>query len=332
MGTDSVSGSAGYCHLSMEEREYICVRMHEGKSCSEIARVLNRHRSTIARELRRNWSVNARLRYSPSQAHRSYLKRLSKAHRRYRLQSPQIRSYVYRQLRQGWSPEIIAGRLPLDHPGHSTNYESIYQFIYLQRPSWGSELPRARRKRRNRRSSRRGRWTIPHRVGIDSRPQAANDRSEVGHWEADTIVSRQSSAALQVLYERKTRYVIISKLPQKTAQAMKCMINYNLSRFRPTFLRSITYDNGSENYRHEQVNRVLGTQSYFCNPYHSWEKGGVEQTNGLIRRYFPKSTDFSCLNRYKIKLVERRLNTRPRKCLGFRTPDELIRQCGALKH
>ena len=313
-----------YKHLAIQERECILIYRSEGANCSEIAEKIARHKSTVYRELKRNISFKNKYHYSPSEAQRDYKERISKAHKRIRLKNRTIQQYVFEHLKDGWTPDIIAGRLPLDYPGFFTNYESIYQFIYDQRYSWKKYLPRSHRQR-YKRGNRRSRGSrIPDRVCISQRPKAAENRSEIGHWEADTVVSSQSRVALQVLYERKTRLVKISILPRKTARNMANHINYKFSRFPQELKKTITYDNGSENTEHQRVNEVSGTSSYFCNPYHSWEKGGVEQVIGLIRRYFPKRTDFSKVSRYEIKKVQRLLNTRPRKCLGYRTPIEVL--------
>ena len=165
---------------------------------------------------------------------------------------------------------------------------------------------------------------IPERVSIDQRPQQANDRSQFGHWEADTAVSRQSLASLAILAERVSRLTKLKKISHNNAQNFSDAIIHRLESVVPAKLRTITYDNGKENVKHQTVNASLGTQSFFCNPYHSWEKGSVEQIIGLVRRYLPKKTDFAKVSHDQIAYIEHQLNSRPRKCLNFRTPYEVF--------
>ena len=163
------------------------------------------------------------------------------------------------------------------------------------------------------------------------RPKSIENRRQAGHWEADTMVSRKSRAALQILVERKTRYARLKKLRTKGAHDMSCSMNHSLSRYPAALRRSITYDNGSENVQHMRTNRVLGTRSFFCEPFHSWEKGSVENAGGLVRRILPKRTDFAKVSSECVKRTERWLNSLPRKCLGFKTAAEAFRQCVALR-
>ena len=183
-----------YRHLSIEEREVIFTGLAEDKNYAQIAAELGRHRSTISREVRRNISLFNRYRYLPREAQRRYTTRLVKSHIRMPLKNAKIRAYVEQHLKLGWSPQIIAGRLPIDAPSLSTNYESIYQFIYRHRPAWVQYLPQAHKKRRKRSSKRSNRGRLTHRTWIDERTEPANTRTEEGHWEADTVFSAQFAA------------------------------------------------------------------------------------------------------------------------------------------
>jgi IS30 family transposase len=241
------------------------------------------------------------------------------------LKSANICAYVEEKLTFGWSSEQIAGRISLDHPEFSINHEAIYQYIYEEHPECIQYVPRSHEKRQKRCHSRKHRTShIPNRIAIDTRPQHIDDRSQTGHWVSDTLVSRQSKAALLVSVERKTRFSFIGKLDQKTAESNKACLLDQLLPMPSHLTRSITYDNGSENTEHEMVNHALGTSSYFCNPYHSWEKGTGENTIGLIRRYFPKKTNFSHVDPTDLMHIELLLNNRPRKCLNYNTPLEAI--------
>ena len=319
-----ISSKRKYHHLTQEEREILAVHYYLRESLENIGKTLGRHKSTLCRELKRNSDITEKRHYSPSFAQKQYRARVSRAHQKMPLKCIEIQTYVERHLKEGWSPEIIAGRLPLDEPGLNTNYESIYQYIYKRKPSWIASLARAHRKRRKRGASGAKKSRIPYRVGIEERPLKINQRVEPGHWEADTMVSHQSKTTLQVLIERKCRYVKLSRLPNRTSREMRKQINYTLGSFPRDLVKSITFDNGFENAEHFLVNQNFNSQSYFCHAYSSWEKGSVEQVIGLIRRYYPKKTDFSKLTRYDIKKVEQLLNDRPRKCLGFLSPREML--------
>jgi len=159
-------------------------------------------------------------------------------------------------------------------------------------------------------------------VGIAKRPGVVEQRKQIGHWESDTVVSRESLVSLNVLVERKTRLTCLDRVERKTAEACSDAIISALENWPSKWLCSLTYDNGSENVLHQVVNSALGTRSYFCNPYHSWEKGTVENTIGIIRRLWPKKTDFSKLSQRDIIMMQAWLNNRPRKCLKFKTPIE----------
>jgi IS30 family transposase len=157
-------------------------------------------------------------------------------------------------------------------------------------------------------------------------------RRQLGHWESDTVIARHSKAALHVVVERKTRLTKITKVDGCTAQATRSALNRRLSHYPQAARRTITYDNGKENVQHTRVNQVLGTRSFFCEPFHSWEKGTVENTIGLIRRIFPKKTKFDSVTTSHVKKLERQLNNRPRKSLLFKTPNEVFRTSVALTH
>lgn len=186
-------------------------------------------------------------------------------------------------------------------------------------------LPRAHKKRfkrvprSNKKSSR-----IPNRISIDQRPEEINNRTEFGHWESDVIVSKQNKVALSVSIERISKLVKIKKIKQNKADMFSRAVIRRMKGLPACARRSITYDNGSENALHELINDRLNTDSYFCNPYHSWEKSSVENVNGLIRRFLPKKTDFAKITHKRIKEIESLLNNRHRKCLGFKTPNQVF--------
>jgi IS30 family transposase len=319
-----------YQQLGRSERERIMVLHSLGWTHAEISRDIGRSKSTVTRELNRNGTPGSGL-YSAWGATDRSRKRKRKAGQRERLKNATVRLYAREKLEAGWTPETISGWLR--RKGSATvSHESIYQWIYADAPDLIGYLPRHHRKRLCKGHSRKHqRSHIPNRVAIDQRPAEVDDHSEFGHWEADSIVSRASKAALNVILERKSRRLCLTKLPQKSAGHTSRAMVARLGSLPTEACLTITYDNGSENTEHGAVNKVLGTDSFFCAPYHSWEKGAVESINGLIRRYIPKGTDIEKITEEQIRWIEWQLNNRPRKCLGYQTPAEVFdKLCGAL--
>lgn len=318
-----------YKQLSEDERDRLSLLKAQGKSLRVIACMIGRNVSTVSRELKRN------LRplhgdYLPHRAQEIANARKAVGHERERLRKPGLRAFVCRMLRHGWSPERISGRLKALGL-ESISHEAIYQWIYAEMREMIPCLVRARRLRLKRGHTNKHRsWHIPSRTPISQRPESVGLRQEPGHWECDTIIGLKSGSALRVLVERKSRYARLGKLPIKDAKSMRKSINRALCRYPQHLRRSITYDNGSENTHHVQVNKKLGTVSYFCAPMHSWEKGSVENVAGLVRRRLPKKTDFDLVSEDQVKMTERWLNGLPKKCLGYRTPTEVLRESVAL--
>lgn len=313
-----------YNQLTADERDKIAIFMAHGFNLRDIAEMLGRNRSTISREIRRNGAAIYRC-YTPHAADARAKERKSTANRHARIRDPFTRAYIHQKIKDDWSPEIIAGTLKREHPAHAISHEAIYQYIYSDAPELRKHLPRNHRARRKRKAKKTGSVdSIPARVGIDLRPPEINNRFEFGHWESDSMVSRQSLVSLSIQLERLSRYIRIKKVAANKAANISSGIIRNLKTVDPVLRKSITYDNGKENVRHQDVNKALGTSSYFCNPYRSWEKGSVEQAIGLIRRYLPKKTDLAKVSESQIAHIEHQLNSRPRKCLNFMTPYEVL--------
>ena len=314
-----------YTHLTKEERDMIAVLRAKGVTLSDIARELSRHKSTISRELDRNAPPTNKGYYLSHKAQERAFNRWSATHKRERLKSQEIREYVESRLKKGWSPEIIAGRLSLEEPGKAISYEAIYQYIYEARKELVPCLVRRHMKRMKKGHSRKHQKShIPNRISISERPEVVEKRRRIGDWENDTIVSRQSKVAINVLTDRKSRATFLKRLQQKTSEETKLAILGSLGKYPANYRYTITYDNGSENTEHEEINKVLDIKSYFCEPYHSWEKGTVENTIGLIRRWIPKKTDLANVSEIEIADIESWLNNRPRKCLNYKTPSEVF--------
>lgn len=322
-----------YKELSLEERERIAVLKGFGKSMREIARELGRNHSTISRELTKNSCFVAKRHcYLVHRAEMRARRRKALRGKRERLKNSQIREYVQEKMKLHWSPEQIGGRIQMDHPGLRISHEAIYQYIYEEAWELFPFLARKHKRRRLRFNYRKPQGlVIPCRVFIGKRPEEVNQRLVFGHWEADSMISRANLVSLHVLVERKSRLVKITKMLRNSSDQVRQAIVRRLTPLPEFFRLSITYDNGFENTGHREINRELGTQSFFCHPYHSWEKGSVENTNGLIRRFIPKKTNLERIPNTDLQRIENLLNNRPRKCLNYRTPKEVFKSLsGAL--
>jgi IS30 family transposase len=324
-----------YLHLSRVERVKVMFLKMSGLKVSEIARRLGRDKGTISRELRRNISPHASC-YTDESAQLWADRRRNLASRRCRLKNETIRSYVRGKLRAGLSPELIAGRIEFDHPGRTISHESIYQYVYhLEGPERDEYVKcRCRSHRRRRR-----RWTgsgkhksrIPNRISIDARPAAVETRRQFGHWEGDSMVSSRNSTVLYSLVERKTRLVKLVRVRGRDGSRTAAAIIRRLGPLPKKGRRTLTMDNGFEHRCHERIAEAIGIRCYFCDPFSAWQRGTNENRNGMVRRYFPKGTDFARVTRAEIERVESAINNRPMKCLGFETPLEAAARFVALR-
>ena len=327
-----------YQQLTLEEREKIQVLLWKKRSLREIAQILGRAHTTISRELKRNCPSGMR-RYFPRLAQIKAQKKIQQRGQRPRLKQPFIVNYVKEKLKLGWSPEQISGRLSIDQPNHTISHEAIYQYIYVPwgyYENYGGEDLRIYLRRKQKRRQRKNplyqsrKQLIPNRIGIEKRPQYIEKRIQLGHWEGDSIFSRKSTVALNTLVERASGLAKITKLPNLKPAMTAQIVIQRFQELPMTLRRTLTLDNGIENARHTEVTKTIGTRCYFANPYHSWERGTNENTNGLIRWYLPKGTDFAMVSDEDIKEIENLLNTRPRKRLEYQTPLEVFTS-GALK-
>jgi IS30 family transposase len=319
-------------HLTEEERVCIFHQQSSGWTKARSGRSLGRHRATIGRELKRfrrhpSWSFYGR--YFPDSADELARTRRGKPRGPRWTKHRPLLAYVLRGLRRQWSPEQIAGRLVLDFPRDErmrVSRQSIYRHIRADRQAGGSlwkHLRQSRKLRRKRYGSGPRRCRIPDRVGIERRPKEAEARRRAGHWEADTMLGRNGRLATCV--ERKSRYVLIARLPDGSACQFNAVAIRHFRRKIPRHCRkTITADNGSEFIEHGKLSARLGFKTFFAHPYSSWERGTNENTNGLIRQYCPKRTDFSQLTPQRVARIAQSLNNRPRKCLGYRTPAEVL--------
>lgn len=307
-----------YTHLTQEERYQIYVLNKAGHDQGEIARLIGRSESTISRELRRNRGERG---YRPKQAqHMAEERRAMNA----RTIDEETWEYVVEKLGEEWSPEQISGHLvAAKRPGIS--HETIYQRVYADKQSGGELWKYLRcqkaRKKRYGKAERRG--VIPNRRSIDERPQVVEKRRRVGDWEADTLIGRRQNQALVSLTERKTGVALIQKVERRTARAVREAIIQLLKPYKAK-VHTLTSDNGKEFAEHETIAKELEADFYFAHAYSSWERGTNENTNGLIRQYFPKGSDITTITQDEIDFVMNRLNSRPRKRLGYKTPSQVF--------
>ena len=319
-------------HLSLEERLQITVLQGKGISVRKIAKELGRSPSTISRELNRENALYYRGTYIGSQTHNRVKEAWQNSHKRENkfLNQRNVSYFIECQLKYGNTPEIICHLLK-ERFQESVSHESLYIYIYSPKRNLKQYLLRRKTGRLPKKKARlyyKGSGkNIPNRIDIDLRDKLANDRLEFGHFEADSVESCRTrgkrKSCLTVMVDRATRYTIIRKTASLTSiqtaksivKAMKPLSNN---------IKSITYDNGKEFSKHEKINKILKTKSYFCKPYHSWEKGTVENINGLIRRFFPKGTDFDTISEEEIAYVEDWINNRPMKILNYMTPKQIF--------
>ena len=325
-----------YEQLSYEERVAIRVLRKQGKGIREVSRELWRAPSTISRELKRNEQFkNTRVIY-PDFAQMKANGRRRRSYRKERLKAKSTQRYVESKLKLGWSPMVISGRLRLLGKPVQVSHEAIYQYIYSKRPELRKYLARHHMRRKRFGKSKKFRvlnnTPIPQRISINERPLEVEARAEIGHWEGDLITSTQCLEAIQVLLERKSRRVSLSKIANKTAKCASETIIHRLRYFAKQRRRTITYDNGKENSEHYKVNSALGTQSFFADPYASWQKGSVENVIGIVRRTYPKKTNLSLISDKELKILETKINSTPRRSLHFRTPMEVFRESGVALH
>lgn len=315
-----------YRHLSQGERDRIAVWRAEAVPLRAMARRLGRSPATLSRELRRNRAPRYRNCYLAHRAQERAVRRWRVEHHKPRLKSAALRRAVRRQLLAGWSPELIAGRRAHLGRRERISHEAIYQWIYAEARELIAALARSHRRRRRRGPDRKHDSKIPARISIRERPASIARRRSAGHWEVDLAVCRTRPAVLAVAAERRSRFTKIRRLPARNAHLLRLTLTRGLARYPQRLRRSFTYDNGSENVEHVAVNRALGSRSYFCEPMHSWQKGTVENRIGLIRRRYPKGTDFGQLNPRDIRRLEYSVNHRPCKLLKFQTPAEAFRR------
>ena len=312
-----------YSHLTQDERCHIFLMRVEKRTISEIALALDRHKSTISRELQRNRSDE---RWSPFRAQKRYQERRQNSCNAKRVSEEAIDA-VANYVRLGLSPEQAIERLSLElGQKMAVSHDTVYRWIYARKQMGDGELFKCLRGQRGRRkpyrdSSRRS--PIKNRVSIDDRPAIVGLKTRLGDWEGDTVIGKGHQGVLLTLVERCSRYSVAALLENKQADGVAAAINRLLLPHKDK-CHTLTFDNGLEFAKHADISACLGVDIYFAHPYHSWERGANENVNGLIRQYHPKSTNLKKVRPHEMRATIDKLNHRPRKCLGYKTPHEVF--------
>ena len=317
--------------LTYFDRQMLQHQLRTKKSLRCISRVVRIDHSVISREIRRN--SDGRDKYRADTAQRLCEKRKHKRHAGKLDKYPKLRKYVEDRLNEDWSPEQIAGRLqeqpPDDLRGMTISYESIYYWVY-EKSEKHKKLYRHLRTHRVKRRKQGGRKSrkvaIPSRVSIHKREDTVNKKLRYGDWESDTVEfqKKKDNPYLSVQYERKSQLVRIHKMKNKTAEETRDALVRTAESVPQDLFQTITLDNGTEGVLHTDLRDMFGVETYFCDPYSSWQKGGVENMNKLIRQYLPRTTDMKAITDEDIQQIQERLNSRPRKGLNYQTPNEVI--------
>jgi IS30 family transposase len=315
-----------YTHLTYEERCQISELLASEISAPQIALALDKHKSTIYREIKRGIKPDDKKTvYNARFSVQQYDIRRKNSKKPYKY-TEKIKEYVIENLENGYSPEQISGRLKIDNPDLSVSHETIYKVIWADKKAGGTlfkYLRRGGKKYQKRGSSYKDRGIIG-RVDIDERPEIVNKKERLGDWEGDLVLgSRDSKVALVTMVDRASKLTKIGRVESKEAFGVRNEIVKMMGAVKD-FVETITFDNGREFVHHEGIGGELGAKVYFAKPYHSWERGLNEHTNGLIRQYFPKGASLEGVTQEKIEKVENLLNNRPRKVLGYRTPNEVF--------
>jgi len=321
-----------YVQLTLQER-YVIAHLRVCKlSYREIGRRLGRHHTTISREVARNNASYPNAVYWYDVAQPKALERRAIARHNRRLSHAPLRRYVQDALYARWSPQMIAGRLRLDYPRDEhmrVSVETLYRWVYRDARHGGQLhtcLCRGHRRRRRQCRYGAGRRHIPGRVGIELRPEVVALRRRFGDWEADSVIGQRGASAIFTQVERKSRFLLAGKLTDRTAASWNAATLGSMGALPRTLRRTLTVDNGSEFARFTELQRALGLSVYFADPYAAWQRGCNENSNGLLRRYFPKGTDFDSVSEERLAFVVALLNHRPRRCLGYRTSHEVFQR------
>ena len=311
-----------YKQLTYKERYQIYALLKEGLNFTQIARNIGCHKSTISREIKRNSLNNTR--YSPDNASIETFTRHRDKPKFIKI-TKVVKKYIHKYLKKDWTPEQVAGKLRRDSIVN-ISHESIYQYIYKNKKNGGRLylLLVHKAKKYNKRSSiYNSRGTINNRISIHKRPKIVDNKTRIGDWEVDLIIGKYHKGSIVTIVDRKSKFTLMKKLPTKESIGVTNTIIELMYPIK-NISHTITSDNGKEFSLHENISNSLNIDFYFCDPYSSWQRGLNENTNGLIRRYIPKKTEFENISDNEIMMIQNKLNHRPRKSLDYKTPFEVF--------
>jgi IS30 family transposase len=312
--------------LKFYERQKLEYWLRSKQSLRAIAKIMRRDHSVLVRELKRNGDGN-RKKYRADTAQRMFAKRRHKQHKGKLDKYPELKEYVLNGLKKEWSPDVIAGKLKLDGVKQTISHESIYHYIYEREgrlEQWYKYLRQGQSRRHKLHSRKKSKLRIPERKSIQERPEYIGQRKRYGDWESDSMIFSKQRTILSVQSERKSKLIRMQKAQNKSAEETKDALIKTAESIPKEIFLTLTFDNGLEAVQHTEIKKEYGIETYFCDPFASWQKGEVENANKLIRYYLPRHTDLSKLTDEDIYEIQEKLNDRPRKCLKYLSPNEVI--------
>ena len=311
-------------HITVEQRYQIQALHIAGNNQSEIAGILERSKSVISREFKRNRLDNGK--YKPEIAQAFYQHRRKRCRKNSKWLNPELKAYVEEQLREDKSPEQISGIMRTEQRSCTISHEAIYRHVWEDKSKGGTlcrHLRNQGRRYQKRGNSKNSRGVIPNRTGIEQRPKVVDQRKRIGDFEIDLVIGKNHKNPILTIVERKSGYALLRKLPSKEAETTAEQLLDALLPIKD-HVHTLTSDNGKEFAKHELVSQALDAQFYFATPYHSWERGTNENYNRLLRQYFPKKTSFEHITDEELKAIQNKLNNRERKRLGFLSPSKYL--------
>ena len=314
--------------LTFYDRQMLEYWLRSKMSIRDVGKAMRRAHTILSREIVRN-GTGDRKKYRADIAQRLFEKRRHKQHKGKLDKYPELKQRVFDGLKNDWSPDVIAGKLKTAGEKITISHESIYHYIYNKEgryEGWYKYLRQGQSKRHKRHTRKSPKLPIVERISIHQRPEVVDERMRYGDWESDSVIFSKQKTALSVQSERKSKLIRMHKVANKTAEETKYALIKTVESLPSEIFKTITFDNGGEGARHMEIKKEYGIETYFCDPFASWQKGGVENANKLIRHYLPRNTDLSKLSDRDINEIQEKLNNRPRKCLNYKSPNEVINE------
>lgn len=312
--------------LTNYERQMLQYWLRTKMSLRDIAKIMKRTHSVLSKEINKN-GCGDRKKYRADVAQRNYEKRKHKQRKGKLDKYPELKECVVSGLKKEWSPDVIAGKLKVANKKYRISHESIYHYIYEREGKYEGlykYLRQGKVKRQKRHNRKHCKLRIPKRKSIHKRPNYVDERKRYGDWESDSVIFSKQKTILSVQSERKSKLIRMHKAVNKSSEETANALVRTIESLPKELFKTITFDNGTENVKHIKIKKEYGIETYFCDPFASWQKGGVENANKLIRHYLPRNTNLLKLTDRDIYEIQEKLNNRPRKCLNYQTPNEVI--------